>query len=142
MKLLKFLLYLVFIQTSNADTIVIKNEIPDVNYELTRTEILWMFTMKTRFWYDGTKITVFYLDRTSTAHKNFCKNILRISPEKFDNILNSKLNEGNAGSFRLVRNQDDLLYKVSLIDGSIGYYDDSLIFINEGDYVKKINIID
>lgn len=143
MKFISFILMLLLSSSVTADSIPIKNAIPELNYVLTRTEVIWMYTMKMRFWEDGTKITVFYLDRSTKAHKDFCINVLKIKPEKFDLLLNSKLNAGNAGSFRLVKQQSDMAYQVSLIEGAIGYYDDKKILVNNGDgYVKTFTIID
>jgi len=124
-----------------AEPIAIKNPVPKINYTLTRAELIWMYTMKTRFWDDGTKITVFYLDRNSKIHKDFCLNVLKIKPEKFDMLLDTELNAGNVGSFRLVNKPSDVAYHVSIIDGAIGYYDDTM-YVNEGGYVKTLNIID
>lgn len=143
MKIISFVLMLLLTSSGAAESIAIKNPVPEIKYSLTRAEVVWMYTMKTRFWDDGTKITVFYLDRDSKIHKDFCENVLKIKPEKFDMLLNTRLNAGNAGSFRLVKKQSDVAYQVSLIDGAIGYYDDKTMFVNEGDgYVKTFTIID
>jgi len=143
MKLILFTLLLMLSTSSIAEIVAIKNPVPEINYTLTRTEVVWMYTMKTRFWDDGTKITVFYLDRESKAHKEFCEKVLNIKPEKFNLLLDTKLNAGNAGSFRVVKKQNDVAYQVSLVDGAIGYYNNNTLFVNDGDgHVKTFTIID
>ncbi len=57
-------------------------------------------------------------------------------------MLDIYLNAGNAGSFRLAKSQSEVAYRVSLIEGSIGYFDENTLFINGGGHVAKITITD
>lgn len=126
----------------SADTIhPIKNIEPSYN-NFTKQEVIWMYTMKTRFWEDGTKITVFYLKPDSKIHKQFCNNVLDISPAQFDSMVRTKLNMGNASYFRQAKNETDVFNKVALIPGAIGYVSDNTLYVNGGGYVRKISIVD
>ena len=140
---MKYLLALLLLVSTfaQAETYAVKNPVPSQG-TLTRQEVTWLYTMKTRFWTDGTKVTVYYLDRSSKVHKDFCKEVLNIRPEKFDSLLDLYLNSGNAGSFRMAKTQNDVLDKVSLLDGSIGYLDKDTLLINGGGHVAKIRITD
>jgi len=102
---MKWILTLMLITgLAHADPLPIKNPVPKQTLTLTRQEVAFIYSMKTRFWEDGTKITVYYLDRSSPVHKAFVKKVLAITPEKFDAMLDTYLNSGNAGSFRMARN--------------------------------------
>ena len=128
-------------QSAMAESAAVKNHYP-VQGTSTKQEVLYLYTMKTRFWEDGTKITVFYQDRSAKAHKEFCKQVLEINPEKFDTILATALNSGNASYFRMARNDNDVYSKVELIDGAIGYLDEDTLVLNKGGKdVVKIRIL-
>jgi hypothetical protein len=119
----------------------IKNLDPNYN-KFTKQEVIWMYTMKTRFWEDGTKITVFYLKPDSKIHKQFCNNVLGITPASFDSMVRTKLNMGNASYFRQAKSESDVYNKVELIPGSIGYVSENTMYVNGGGYVRKITIVD
>ena len=131
---------LVFTMNSSAEVVPAKNPEPIIKTSFTRQEVAWMYTMKTRFWEDGTKITVFYLNTDSKVHKEFCRDVLGINPDKFDVLVASSLNSGNASYFRLAKDQTDVYDKVSLLPGAIGYLDKETIVINGAGYVKTIKI--
>ena len=134
-------LLLFSLQTLSSDegVIPIKNMIPS-NHNFTKQEVVWMYTMKTKFWDDGTRITVFYFDNNSSLHRRFCSNILSMSPGDFDNIVASKINTGSANSYRKVRSEEEMYSRVELIPGAIGYVSENTLIINGGRYVKKITI--
>jgi len=121
------------------DVIPIKNSEPG-QYSLTRQEATWMFTMKTRFWNDGTRITVFYLDPTSRIHRKFCSEILGIHPDKFDQLVAAHINSGNASYFKLAQNKAEVYYKVGLLPGAIGYVDSDTIIIHGRGYVSELKV--
>ena len=135
-------LFFLMIGLSHADPVAIKNPVPKQTLTMTRQEVAWIYGMKTRFWDDGTKITVYYLDRDSKIHKEFVKQVLSISPERFDAMLSTYLNTGNAGSFRMTRNEDSVINAVAMMDGSVGYIDSKTLVISGGGYVAKVKITD
>ena len=137
MKLLTFFLWVSL--TCSAETLPIGNPIPSTS-NLTRQELIWMYTMKTRFWSDGTRITVFYLDLDSKVHEEFCKNIIGMPADKFNKILSANMNNGNSNYFRLAKNEDDVYFKVSMIPGAIGYISKDTIIYNGASYVKIIRL--
>lgn len=139
MRLFVCLLLLFCFHAFAEEIIPIKNSEPG-QYSLNRQEALWMFTMKTRFWQDGTRVTVFYLDPTSSAHRKFCLDILGIHPDKFDQLVASHINSGNASYFKLAQNKTEVYYKVGLLPGAIGYLDSDTIIINGRGYVHELKV--
>ena len=52
-------LLLLMIGVAQAEPVAVKNPVPKQKYTITRQEVSWIYGMKTRFWEDGTKITVY-----------------------------------------------------------------------------------
>lgn len=121
------------------ELMAIKHPVPSV-YSLSRQDVTWMFTMKSRFWPDGTRVRVFYLDPSSVEHERFCWDVLGISPGRFDQLANTYLDTGNISYFRQVKNKSEMYYKVGLYPGSIGYLDKSTIVVNGKWYVHELRI--
>lgn len=120
----------------------IKNIEPNIT-SIPRIEVYWIYTMKTRFWSDGSKITVFYSGFDSPTHVSFVKQTLGISPQQFQSAITTYVNSGNASYFRVVRSDFDMLRQVAITPGSVGYISSKTLLINGGyNDIKKIDIID
>ena len=141
MRFIVILLLFMVVAVSHAETYAVKNPVPKQTLTITRQEVSWIYGMKTRFWEDGTKITVYYLDRNSPIHKSFVTKVLGIPVEKFDTLLATYLNSGNAGSFRMAKSEQSVMSSVGLIDGSVGYVDEDTLAISGGGYVTKVKIV-
>jgi hypothetical protein len=98
--------------------------------------------MKTRFWPDGQKVTVFYMPFESKIHKDFCNEVLGITTNKFERNVETYVNTGNAAYFIQLTHDSQMLQKVSLTSGSIGYISSKLILVNRGDHVQIFTITD
>ncbi len=131
---------MMFALSAQAEVKPVKNESPAHYEAISKLELTWMYTMKTRFWEDGNRITVFYMDTASPMHSKFCKEVLEISPDRFTKMVNSYINSGNASYFRLAQTPQEVLRKVGLIEGAIGYLDSDTVAINNGGYVNVIKI--
>lgn len=121
----------------------IKNFDPQGHATISRQEVYWIYTLRTRFWPDGTKITVYYQDFDSPAHIAFCRIVLNTTPYQFQNSVNAYINAGNSAYFRQAHSEQDILNKVSKTSGSVGYISDTVLLINDGGKnVRKITISD
>jgi hypothetical protein len=121
----------------------IKHPYPSEVSGISRLEVMWMYSLKTRFWKDGTKITVFYLNYDNPTHVDFVKNVLGVSPERFKNSVETYINAGNASYFRRAETEAEVYNQVSRIPGSIGYVSDKIMLINVGgNSVRTVPIID
>ena len=136
--ILIFLLFCI-IFPSHAEVIPIKNITPH-SYNVSKQEVVWMYTMRKRFWDNGSRITVFYQDLSSQTHREFCRSILGMNPDKFDQLILSYINTGNAAYFRLAQNSKDVKLNVEHTPGSIGYIENGTILINERGQVNEIKI--
>lgn len=134
------LAFLLFCNSAIAQVAAIKNIQPST-YTISRHEVYWIYTLKTRFWSDGTKITVFYLDFNNPTHVAFCKNVLGVNPISFQNSVDTYINVGNAAYFRKANSEYEVYRQVSRINGAVGYVSDKILLINVGnDNVREINI--
>lgn len=138
--MLKFLFLFLVMNVANADVMPIKNVNPQTYY-ISRQELTWMYTLKTRFWQDGTRITVYYIDPTSALHRQFCSDVLGISVTQFNQMVSSRINTGTASHYKLTRNITDMHFRVSAQPGAIGYVDKDSVIINRDGYVHEIEII-
>lgn len=139
MKIFLFAL-LLFCNSAISQVAPIKN-IQPYTYSISKHEVYWIYTLKTRFWPDGTKITVFYLDFNSPTHIAFCKNVLNVNPINFQNSVDTYINAGNAAYFRKANSEYEVYKQVSRINGAVGYVSDKILLINIGnDNVREINI--
>ena len=109
----------------------IKNTIPFEN-RISKLEVFWMYTMKKRFWEDGTKITVVYQDFESKEHQEFCEKVLGVTTSRFERNVSTYINKGNAAYFIKADSQADVVKKVSKTPGAIGYLDSNKVIINNG----------
>jgi len=126
--------------SANAEEVVpIKNVVPQAE-ELTKQEVIWMYTLRTRFWNDGTRVVVYYLDPNSALHRAFCNTVLGINTDRFEQLVSSYINDGNASYFRRVNTVEDVLYYVSVVPGAIGYIDSMTVVTNNRGTIDEIKI--
>jgi len=141
MKYLIALVVLIYSLLATA-TEPIKNIEPNIT-SIPRIEVYWIYTMKTRFWSDGSKITVYYSGFDNPTHISFVKQTLGISPQQFQSAITTYVNSGNASYFRMVRSDYEMLRQVAITPGSVGYISSRTLLINGGYHdIKKIDITD
>jgi ABC-type phosphate transport system substrate-binding protein len=107
-----------------------------------RIQVIWMYTMKVRYWYDGTRIILFNLPSNSRTHKNFVRNVLNMSPISYQQSVDRLKNSGYASYFRTVRNEMDMVGRISSTAGAIGYLTDNMLIIYDGGSFRAIKIVD
>lgn len=120
----------------------IKNSIPRDYGKISKLEVLWMYTMKTRFWPDGQKITVFYMPFGSKTHRDFCVETLGMTTSRFEKNVQTYVNTGNAAYFIQLDHDNQMLSKVNSTVGSIGYISSNTLIVNRGDHVQILSIAD
>lgn len=136
-----FIFALMISVSSFSQSISIKHIDPAVS-SISKQEVYWIYTLKTRFWPDGTKIIVYYLDFDSATHANFCREVLNTSVHQFKNSIDVYVNIGNSAYFRKASSEQDVFDKVSRTPGAVGYISEKTLLINDGGKnVRKINIV-
>lgn len=123
------------------ETTAVKNFIPEQTYQLSRQEVFWIYSLKTRFWENGQRVIVYYLDFDHPIHKDFVRDVLQTTPIRFENSVNTYVNLGTAGFFRRVNNETEMYRSVALTPGAVGYVGSDVLLVNEGsDRVKTVRI--
>ena len=110
---------------------------------ISRQEVVWIFTMRTRFWADGGKITVLYQNPAGKTHQEFCSQVLDMSPTRFQQVVSLYINSGNASYFKQVADDNAVIDIVSRVEGAIGYINAELVAVKRGGQdVEILRIID
>lgn len=114
------------------DVVAVKNITPEIKRSISRNEVYWVYTMRTRFWDNGQKITVFYQDFSSAVHEDFVRTVLMTNPSAFEQSVSVYLNNGNAGYFRKVDADSSMEREVGKTPGGVGYIARDILIVNKG----------
>ena len=99
---------------------------PVVNQQLkqdsiSRHGLSGIFKMRLHKWNDGTAVIVFVLADQQPLHKSFCKTVLNVFPHQMRRIWNRLIFSGSGQSPIQLNDKDEMIKKLSTIEGSIGY---------------------
>lgn len=100
------------------------------------------FAMKQRFWSEGSPVTVYVLPKDNPTHGAFCKKILNIFPNQLESVWYRQVYTGTGQAPVEVRNESDLIERVSSTPGAIGYLDRQSFDMkinNNNDDVKRLS---
>jgi ABC-type phosphate transport system substrate-binding protein len=118
----------------------VKHHAPADYPTITRQEVLWMYTMRTRFWSNGTKVTVVYRDFSSKVHRDFCNEVLGVTTDRFAQNVDTFINKGSAAYFIQANSEAEMYLRVSDTIGAIGYLSNDTVLINNSGTVTKFRI--
>ena len=121
------------LQAALASDIIINAQ--NQQQSISRNELLSIFSMRQRYWRDGTPVTVFVL-KDANAHSEFCKKNLRIFPHQLRSRWDRLVYSGTGVAPTEVDSVDQLIQRVAQIRGAIGYINR----IIDNDNVKKISV--
>lgn len=95
---------------------------------LTVDEVRAIFTLKRSHWPNGLRIHVVVLPRDSLVTRKFAYDILRMSAYMFYDSLEASYATGKTNIPTFVASEQDVIIKVSTIEGGIGFvYDDNVL---------------
>ncbi len=83
-----------------------------------------IFAMQIRKWPDGQAIQVFILPSTSSLHRKFVIDRLKIQAHQLDRIWNRMLFTGTGKAPTVVDSEDTMLKMIQTTQGAIGYVSD------------------
>ena len=98
----------------------------------------FMFSLREKYWDDGTPVTVVLLPWDSYIHKSFVSNTLGVRPERLRRVIEERANSGRSHGFVMVNSLEEMVQVLKTTKGSIGYLtdymlrrvDDEIIFID------------
>lgn len=117
---------------SEAKTIVISKNTQLKN--ISKYELVNIFTGKKQKWDNGDKIIVFVKSQKTLEHRDFTYSILGISPTRYNDLINNEVK--NKKYIFEVSSDEEMIMKVLQVPGSIGYvnyyedFDKDLNFLN------------
>jgi ABC-type phosphate transport system substrate-binding protein len=123
-----------------ASPVSVANIAPD-QLTVSRSTVVLMYTMRVRYWSDGTRVSVFNLPASNYAHKTFIRSVLGLSPITYQQHVDRQINAGVGGNFHVVNSMDDMLNKVSTTHGAVGYVSNDYLLINQGG-LRALKIVD
>lgn len=125
-----------------AKIITSTNTHPDKNFEYTTIpELIDIFTKRKTHWDDRTEIVVVTHKLTSPEHTLFLSDSLGITPYQYRSRLQRNIYQGRAKPPIEVRSEEELVDRVTTIDGAIGYIFNYIIYM-ENDKLVIINVED
>ncbi len=119
-KKLLFILLLMFLSISvDAQIAVIANKSIPVN-QLSKTQLLDIYSGEIRSWQNGTPIFVFDLTTENNIRDNFY-NLIGRSSSRMKSIWMKKLLSGEGDPPKEFKSQDELIKKIASTKGAIGF---------------------
>ena len=90
-------------------------------HQLTRSEVRDIFSARKQYWPDGTKITVYVLESNSDAHRDFCRQVLKMFPYQLERLWNQIIYSGQGERPKTLATQTEVLEAVASTPGAVGY---------------------
>lgn len=132
LKILCMIILTFSFKISEAKTIVISKNTQLKN--ISKYELVNIFTGKKQKWDNGDKIIVFVKSQKTLEHRDFTYSILGISPTRYNDLINNEVK--NKKYIFEVSSDEEMIMKVLQVPGSIGYvnyyedFDKDLNFLN------------
>lgn len=129
-----------FLNVASADVILINNKVLNQT-KLYRYEVQSIFTLRTTYWNNGIPVTPVFISFDDPMHSIFVSQILMLSPYHFNNLVSSKIQQGDAKHFIVVKNVEEAIETVRKISGAIAYVPDVMRGIFTDD-VRALEVVD
>lgn len=88
---------------------------------LSALDVRRIFSGQKQQWPDGRKIKVFIMPTTSTLHRDFCRQQLKVFPYQLERLWNQLVFSGQGEAPEIVPDVATMREKVSATKGAIGY---------------------
>lgn len=127
--LLSIFLGLTSLKTMSVNIELITNN-DSTNLTISKNEVRQLFLLKKKRLKDGTLTTLVQMDQSSYLHKKFLRDVLKISSENYNKIINNSNNSGTSSYVIVVNTQSEMVDRVANIPNSIGYIENDFLLIN------------
>ena len=91
--------------------------------EITVHELREIFTLKKPYWSNGQRVRLFVFQSDSLAAKRFITEVLQMSPTMYNDIIERGYSVGKTNLPLSVLSQENMIIKVMITPGGIGYVD-------------------
>ena len=109
---------------------VISNPLSDTR-SLSADMLKRIYMMRLKVWPNGTPVKVFSLPSSNQIHQAFVKELLNSNTYQLDRVWNRLAFSGRGSSPVVVHNVEELLQKVQVTPGAIGY-------VPAGTHIQKV----
>lgn len=116
------------------DHVVIVNKSLEV-YKISVKELQKVFLGTRTIWPDGKKVTVVVLEK-GEVHESFLKEVVKKKPVQFSLIWKKQIFTGKALSYKVMKNDKEVLAFVRETPGAVGYISQSSL----NDTVRKLHV--
>lgn len=123
-----------------ADTAIA--HITDDQVTITRQDAALIYTMRTRYWPDGSRITVLNLGPENSIHRTFVRTVLGLTPKQYQQRVERQINAGTAGAYKVVRSESQMLDHLGRVYGAIGYLSADYLLISYTGGLRALRIVD
>ena len=91
--------------------------------EITVYELREIFTLKKPYWSNGQRVRLFIFQSDSLVAKRFITEVLQMSPTMYNDIIERSYSVGKTNLPMAVVSQENMIIKVMITPGGIGYVD-------------------
>lgn len=123
-----------------ADTAIAN--ITDDQVTISRQDATLIYTMRTRYWPDGSRITVLNLAPENSIHRAFVRGVLGLTPKQYQQSVERQINAGTAGAYKVVRSEAQMLDHLGRVYGAIGYLSADYLLISYTGGLRALRIVD
>lgn len=129
-RILLVLLFSFFLhQNISADTSLI-TMYGDNTKSITKKDVKLLYLMKRRNLSNGDPVIIYQMPVNGALHKKFVRDILDMSIEQYNQVINQTVNSGLSRFIITVETREEMISKVSETNNSIGYIDSDYLIIN------------
>lgn len=108
--------------------------------EIEQWKIIDIFTLKKQNWENQYPSSIkIYLLENRLIMNRFCNSILNMSYNRYNDLIQKKIYQGDARMPTTLKNSDRVLYRVGKETNAIGIINEGIV-ISYGDNVKILNI--
>jgi ABC-type phosphate transport system substrate-binding protein len=123
------LVFFFLCKTISADTSLITMYNDNVN-SIAKKDVKLLYLMKRRNLSNGGPVIIYQMPVNSILHKKFVRDILDMSIEQYNQVINQAVNSGLNRFIITVETREEMINKVSETNNSIGYIDSDYLIIN------------
>ncbi len=113
-----------------------------VSGTISRQEVRLIFTLKTKYWTDGTKISVVHFPLDSAEHRSFVRNVLDMRLSTYSRFMEAQKNSGYNTTVVGVTTASAMLDTIENKTGAIGYISKDYLVVNGVGHVDILKIVD
>lgn len=107
-------------QIISAETVVVVNTKIQID-NISSKSLGRIYAMQVKYWQDGQPIKVFTYSTQKDVYRDFVISVTKMQPHQLERLWNRLIFTGTGSAPVVVRNEKEMLQKVRMTPGAIGY---------------------